>query len=112
MNGHEEPEYWYIDTYEGTVIEKTVKHFELTDKEREEIGNYFETKEEAERAVEKLKAWKRLKDKGFRFTEWYPVDEGSPNLSIDANIGIPNEDIDNGDTDLNLLFGGEDERGN
>ena len=30
------------------------------------IGNYFETKEEAEKAVEKLRAWKRLKDKGFK----------------------------------------------
>lgn len=32
------------------------------------IGNYFETREEAERAVRKLKAWKRLKDKGFRLS--------------------------------------------
>jgi hypothetical protein len=29
-----------------------------------EIGNYFETKEEAETALEVLKIWKRLKDKG------------------------------------------------
>ena len=27
------------------------------------IGNYFDTKEEAEKAVEKLKAWKRLNEK-------------------------------------------------
>lgn len=33
----------------------------------EELGLKFNTKEEAEKAVEKLKAWKRLKDKGFRF---------------------------------------------
>ena len=32
------------------------------DRERKQIGNYFETKEEAEKAVEKLKAWKLLKD--------------------------------------------------
>lgn len=32
------------------------------------IGNYFETNEEAEKAVEKLKAWKQLKDNcNFRF---------------------------------------------
>lgn len=31
-------------------------------KYRKEIGNYFKTKEEAEKAVEKLKAWKLLKD--------------------------------------------------
>lgn len=33
----------------------------------EEIGLLFKTKKEAERAVDKLKAWKRLKDKGFKF---------------------------------------------
>ena len=33
----------------------------------EQIGNYFETKEEAEKAVERLKALKRLRDKGFEF---------------------------------------------
>lgn len=60
---YEEPkEYWYIDTIEGSVVEHSCEGFELTDKERKEIGNYFETKEEAEKAVEKLKAWKRLED--------------------------------------------------
>lgn len=37
---------------------------------RFEIGNCFQTKEEAERAVEKLKAWKRLKDSGLKFKDW------------------------------------------
>ena len=35
-------------------------------KYRKEIGNYFKTKEEAEKAVEKLKAVKLLKDMGFK----------------------------------------------
>ena len=35
-----------------------------------EIGNYFETKEEAKQAVEKLKAWKRLREAGFKFERW------------------------------------------
>ena len=38
--------------------------------EHKAIGNYFETKKEAERAVKKLKAWKRLKEKGFEFEGW------------------------------------------
>ena len=45
----------------------------ISDREIEklkEAGNYFETKEEAEKAVEKLKAWKRLKELGFRFIDW------------------------------------------
>lgn len=63
---YEEPkEYWHIF---GTNITKTQECLdELYDKRNKEIGNYFETKEEAEKAVEKLQAFKRLKDKGFSF---------------------------------------------
>lgn len=47
-----------IDYYrkEGRIMER-----------HKAIGNYFETKEEAEKAVEKLRALKRLKDKGIEF---------------------------------------------
>ena len=64
----EEPkEWWFIDCSgfikhgEGLFTEKSYI------KDIQAIGNYFDTKEEAEKAVEKLKAWKRLKDKGFKF---------------------------------------------
>lgn len=40
------------------------------DNGRFEIGNCFQTKEEAERAVEKLRSWKRLKDSGLKFKDW------------------------------------------
>lgn len=40
------------------------------DSDRFDIGNCFKTKEEAEKAVEKLKAWKRLKDSGLKFKGW------------------------------------------
>lgn len=75
--------------------------------ELEQIGNYFETEEEAERAVEKLKAWKRLKDKGFRFDGW---DENHHNLGIIefSFSGVEKSVYDFGE-DLDLLFGGEDE---
>ena len=66
------------------------------------IGNYFETREEAEKAVEKLKAWKRLKDKGFRFDCWYGG-------SKDIAFSIPQEIIDKPTAkDLDLFFGGEE----
>lgn len=64
----EEPkEYWYIET-DGSIIQNHKPTYinHLLDALKS-IGNYFETKEEVEKAVEKLKAWKRLKDKGFRF---------------------------------------------
>lgn len=40
------------------------------DRGRFDIGNCFKTEEEAERVVEKLKAWKRLKDSGLKFKDW------------------------------------------
>lgn len=75
------------------------------DKERigwlKQIGNYFDTREEAEKAVEKLKAWKRLKDKGFKFKDWK---EGTTYcLSYEWNEDIKLYEIDN---DLDLLFSG------
>lgn len=42
-----------------------VNHFDAAKLDGVIVG--FATKEEAKKAVEKLKAWKRLKDKGFRF---------------------------------------------
>lgn len=62
---YEEPkEYWYI--YGNQVLKNDCDGV-LEDRFKE-IGNYFETKEEAEKAVEKLKAVKRLKDKGFKLS--------------------------------------------
>jgi hypothetical protein len=61
----EEPkEYWYIDTSMMEVTYNTLGAESDVEEFNKQIGNYFETKEEAEKAVEKLKAWKRLKDKG------------------------------------------------
>lgn len=68
---YEEPkEYWYICTTRNYEITRVIiddgTDFDRLQKDKE-IGNYFVTLEEAEQAVEKLKAWKRLKDLGFRF---------------------------------------------
>ena len=81
---YEEPkEYWHIF---GTNIT---------------IGNYFETKEEAEKAVEKLKAWKRLRDKGFRFIDHIDRDSGQGMTRYEWDGYVNGEDLD-------LLFGGEE----
>ena len=66
---YNELEYWYIDS-DGAIIFTDLdgdKLWEDLAEERRQIGNYFSSKGEAEKAVEKLRAWKRLKDKGFRF---------------------------------------------
>ena len=105
----EQKEYWCIDWTGGvnhiTLLDDSTDKYE---KDKMQIGNYFETEEEAERAVEKLKAWKRLKDKKFEFTEWYKPDGCEPFIVIETNIDY--DDVDNKELqkDLDLLFGGED----
>ena len=63
----------------------------------------FETREEAEKAVEKLKAWKRLKDNSFRFVDLrFEYDELGGTIKFKTNLydGINDE--------LDLLFGGKE----
>lgn len=60
-------EYWYIDPMVcGVYCTKIKKDEDLYDFNKQ-IGNYFETKEEAEKALKKLKALERLRKNGFRF---------------------------------------------
>ena len=99
---YEEPkEYWCIDWTEPDGIYRTVYKDEWDDFNKE-IGNYFETKEEAEKAVEKLKAVKRLKDKGFVLSgevcdEFFCIDMY---MRFDEETKSMRKDLD-------LLFGGE-----
>ena len=108
---YEEPkEYWFID-YDGGIVPFNRNKETATGNLMKQIGNYFETEEEAEKAVEKLKAWKRLKDKGFRFGGWETDSDG------DLDCVLCNRKdrmlFNNAETlamakDLNLLFGGEE----
>lgn len=110
---YEEPKgWWYIDV-DGEVCKNQGEN-DMT-KDMKQIGNYFETKEEAEKAVEKLKAWKRLKDKGFRFTGWEDLNTLDPEDSLLVNrdvvdgecvIGFRMSDYADCIKDLDTLFGG------
>lgn len=102
---YEEPkEYYYLNEY------LELDHEMWTDTEFDNklktLGNYFETKEDAEKAVEKLKAIKRLKDKGFKFNYWEyefsMVDKPAQTIVIKADAS------DTNNKDLDLLFGGEE----
>lgn len=100
-------EYWYISTrnYEITrVIIDEGTDFDRVQKDKE-IGNYFETYEEAEKTLEKLKAFKRLKDNGFKFQFWTSSSAGEDiSFFIDwINVDSKSEI----DEDLDLLFGDE-----
>ena len=106
---YEEPKDFYFIHEDGSVHIVQCKLPKYRLRGFKQIGNYFETKEEAEKAVEKLKAWKRLKDNGFEFTGW----KFTPDMKhisgnfvrIDAKIPY----IVANNKDLDFLFGGEDD---
>ena len=84
--------------------------------ELKSIGNYFETREEAEETVEKLRAWKRLTDKGFKIESWSNDvgDNYYKSGQIELNLNnVRNREWDEYDQimeikiDLDILFGGE-----
>lgn len=106
-----EEEYWSIG-WSGLYEPERVSPNGAT-KADKEIGNYFETEEEAKLAVEKLKALKRLKDKGFKFN--LPVSVGALDaepgkfqIGIVANMPDQWYTDDATQKDLYLLFGGEE----
>lgn len=82
----DEAEYYYAITsikLDGGITKMKNIHNDMTAFDKS-IGNYFETREEAEQALEKLKAWKRLKDAGVSFKpttighKWYLEPHASP----------------------------------
>lgn len=108
---YEEPkDFWYIDPEIGIAVDSTDPA--LWDRKYDiefmkSLGNYFETKEEAEKAVEKLKAWKRLKDKGITFS--LDEDGSKPFVRIDSEKETGTFQLVLSITeDLDLLFGGEE----
>lgn len=107
---YEEPkENWFIEPMNEDYIDDG-KYNSPDELERyEELGLIFNTKEEAEKAVEKLKAWKRLKDKGFRF-EWWKEATGFLDYNKIAfnHFAYITDDKDQVSQDLDLLFGGEE----
>ena len=107
---YEEPKkFWYICGFEVMpAIEGKFSTPDLAAFTREEIaklediGNYFETEKEAEKAVEKLKAWKRLKDKGFEFVGYRYGGSAVPLVEFTYESGA--EKQDQFKKDLTLLF--------
>ena len=101
---YEEHKEWYWFIEDNGVIQRSCHYEDLhptLDKARKDIGNYFNTREEAEKAVEKLKAWKRLKDKGFKFDNFV-------RNAIYYKLSDEEIEKDNVLEDLDLLFGGEE----
>lgn len=104
----EEPkEYWYVSC-DGRALKVTTDDDDYNEKHNtghKQIGNYFETKEEAERVVENLKAWKRLKDKEFEFVGCFK--DNTINFEF---VGHPlsYDEGKEAEQDLAYIFGGEE----
>lgn len=102
---YEEPtEFWYI--YAGKPQRAACG--DILEKDFKSIGNHFGTKEETEKAIEKLKALKRLEDYGVRFCSWF-YDIEKQEIKIKAEFEEFEEVIvGQNRKDLDLLFGGEE----
>ncbi len=104
---YEEPkEYWFINSC-GVVEVRTEEEQPAVADMHKQFGNYFGTKEEAELAVEKLKAWKRLKDNGISFEvkvidgKWYLAPKAEPQQrTFDETHDVFK--------DIMFIFGGEE----
>ena len=89
---YEEPKEDYI-----RVIESFIHYVE-------EADDSFYCDESVKKFIEKLKAWKRLKDKGFKFLWWLSTSSGDQ-----VDFYIPSDDFDKeAELDLDLLFGGKE----
>ena len=94
----EPKKYWFINSG-GETVSYYEEDEEPEDTEAcKEIGNYFETEEEAEKAVEKLKALTEAKEDGLKIKGYYYNHE---DLVILADIGKCNK------LTLDTLFGKE-----
>lgn len=106
---YEGPEkYWFIEN-DGDISSIRVDEDSAESlRASEEIGNYFETKEEAELAVRKLKAWKRLKDAGFEFSGW-ETSTGKAGGVVETKFNLWESLTPEITAALDRCFGGKDE---
>lgn len=107
---------YIIDPMEEDCVSADDSGYEESDVDRaKELGIWLETEEEAKKAVERLKAFKRLKDKGFRFTYWGKRSDWAGLPEVEALkylvdiVGVLPDNIDEFRDDLDLLFSGEDD---
>ena len=110
----EEPvRHWFIS---GTRVYEENGYSDEGIASLESVGNHFKSKEEAEKAVEKLKAWKILKNNGFRFIDWEfdlkTVADGRIWFDVGVNAQWNAEQLLEQKPEvkeaLDLLFGGEE----
>jgi hypothetical protein len=108
---YKEPkEYYFINSLGGVIQPSDTTDWVLEDVTyHRQIGNYFESREEAEKAVEKLKAWKLLKDMGFKIEGIrYRNHKNYIEWSISQKVRDDHFTAEGFNSALHLIFGGED----
>lgn len=102
---YEEKKFWYI--YAGHVFEGECDN--AMERMLKATANYFKTKEEAVKAVEKLKAWKRLKDKKiFIYRDHFDYRSQDGSFNVEFGDKLSNDEVNQVNDDLDLLFGDEE----
>lgn len=104
--------YWYIDEDAGAFSDiNLLKANPCDDRltKRLEIGNCFKTKEDAEKAIGKLKALRRLRKAGLKFSSYCWDDHDVLEISAKLPwIGQICPEYDQISDDLHRVFGKED----
>ena len=103
---YEEPKgNWTIDPMNENYIDDG-KYTAPDELERyEELGLKFDTKEEAEKAVEKLKAFANLRKRGLKFNGWDEADRG---MVGEFAIYCDALELDGIERELEIVFGREE----
>lgn len=105
----EEEDYYIIDSYDCAPEWCDGRNAELRDR-RKALGNYFKTREEAQKARDKLEALQRLRDKGFKFKGWEESEDEKTGIRTQtilfhlSNYGW----IYDAESDLDTLFGDDE----
>lgn len=101
-------EYWSINEL-GSVVHIAHSRENTFDRARKNFGNYFETEEEAQKAVRKLEAWKILKDIGFKIEGIrYRDNKSYIEWSISQKVRDDHFTSEAFNDALHLVFGGEE----
>lgn len=85
--GNQNEKYWYITP--SNIVNYAMEMGDDQDNRSYEIGNYFRTKKEAEKAVEKMKIYTQLKDLALRLNNGEKIDWDN-STSAKWSIGLSN----------------------
>ena len=103
----EEPKTFWAISWAGEPEEYDVKKTpqELKDMAKA-IGNYFSSREKAEKAVEKLKAWQRLKDHNLKLKPGSRIFNNTDKVFTTQAVFLESDTYEYIEQDLDLLFSG------